>query len=198
MNSRYAAGMTLFTAFVLSLCLVSFVKPTTPAGKPAQVILIRHAEKPPEGEELSERGKERAWALAPFFQGRPEVLRFGTPVAIYGQRPKKSTSSVRPVDPVPPLADALQMQVNVEFTRKGYQALADDILTNSAYAGRMVLVCWEHTAIPDLARALGASQAPSQWHGKSFDRLWIITYPPEGKVAFEDLPQKLLFGDAAH
>jgi hypothetical protein len=193
----YGGGMLLFAAFVGLLTGVAIIKPTMVTGKPAQVILIRHAEKPPEGQELSERGKERAAALAPFFRGRKEVLTFGAPVAIYGERPHKVTSSIRPVETVSPLAHALNQEVIEKFTRKEIDPLAQEILSKPEYAGKMVLVCWEHSMIPPLAKALGCTTAPDKWHGDDFDQLWIITYQIDGTASFRKEPQKLLFGDSA-
>ena len=69
-------------------------------AQPAQVIIIRHAEKPTSGNELSLRGEERAAALVPFFLGADELLEFKTPVAIYAQAQKKETSSIRSIETV--------------------------------------------------------------------------------------------------
>src|SRR4051812_2923021 len=78
---------------------------------PAQVIIIRHAEKPDDGNELSLRGEERAAALVPYFLKTGELLKFKTPVAIYAQRPKDADSSLRSIETVKPLADALHLKV---------------------------------------------------------------------------------------
>lgn len=192
----YVAVMILFAVFVAILSALAIVEPIVVTGKPAYVILIRHAEKPETGEELSARGKERAAALAPFFLERPEITRFGKPTAIYAERPKKATSSVRPMDTVAPLAKAIDRQVIDKFTRVEIEPMAKEILTQPAYSGKMVLVCWEHSMIPPLAKALGCTTAPDKWHGKAFDRLWVLSYHPDGSVTFEDLPQRLLFGDS--
>jgi hypothetical protein len=37
---------------------------------------------------------------------------------------------------------------------------------------------------------------PPKWDGKVFDRVWQITFP-KGKATLADLPQMLLYGDAA-
>jgi broad specificity phosphatase PhoE len=165
-------------------------------GKPAQVFLIRHAEKPTEGDDLSQRGRERAAALVPYFLGRPEVLQFGPPVAVYAQKSTANRPSRRPVQTVQGLADALKVPV-LTYSHSDAARMADEILTKPAYEGKAVVVCWEHHAIPDLARALGARDAPARWRGEAFDRTWVLTFARDGAVTVRDLPQKLLFIDDA-
>jgi hypothetical protein len=58
----------------------------------------------------------------------------------------------------------------------------------------IVLICWHHGKIPDLAKALGVFNPP-KWDGKVFDRVWQITYT-KGKASLADLPQMLLYGDS--
>jgi hypothetical protein len=164
------------------------------AAKPAQVILIRHGEKPPEGHELSLRGRERAAALVPFFQGDERVLEFGTPVAIYAQPVTDKNKSRRPVQTVQALADALKLKVIERFAHEDYAKMVEEILTKPAYDGKMVLVCWEHHVIPDIVKALGVD-GPPRWHGDVFDRLWVVRFHKDGAIKFHNLPQKLLYGD---
>jgi hypothetical protein len=183
---------------ILLLIWLGWVCPVL-AG-PAQVIIIRHAEKPadeadPDGNKLSLKGRERAAALVPYFLGTPDVLEYKTPVAIYAQGLKKQSSSHRPVDTVKGLAAALKLEVIDKYLHDDYPQMATDILANRAYDGRMVLICWEHKVIPDIARKFGAHGAPEKWHGHVYDRTWIITFKPDGKPGFDDLPQRLMFGD---
>lgn len=166
----------------------------TAFATPAQVIIIRHGEKPKEGNELSLKGWERAHALIPFFQGNKKVLDFGTPVAIYAQKPSTPESSMRPIETVQGLADALNLTLNTNFEHAQYPSMAQEILSNPDYEGKMVLICWEHKVIPDIAKNLNAPNVPNKWDGDDFDRLWVITYGDE--ITFDDLPQKLLYGDS--
>ena len=73
-------------------------------AQPAQVIIIRHAEKPDSGNGLSLKGMKRAAALVPYFLGTESLLKFGEPVAIYAQAQRHETSSIRPIETVRPLA----------------------------------------------------------------------------------------------
>jgi broad specificity phosphatase PhoE len=156
-------------------------------GAPAQVILIRHGEKPEKGHDLSPEGQKRAQALVGYFLKNPDVREFGSPVAIYAQG-VGTHKSKRPVETVEPLAKALKLKVIPIDYAKGKE-MCTDILKNSKYAGKMVLICWEHQAITDLAKALGVEDAPK--FPDAYDRTWIITFPKKGKPTLRDLQQKL-------
>ena len=173
---------------------------------PAQVILIRHAEKPEYGSELSPQGQKRAEALAWFFQNNADVTRYGAPAAIYAAAPKHEDSSVRSIQTVTPLAKALKMEINTEFTRGQTHKIAADIMENPAYRGRMVLICWQHTNLVDIVRELaaysGTAQAiqdslPSEWPDGAFDRVWILDFYYGRVTSFRDVPQNLLPGDSS-
>lgn len=165
---------------------------------PAQVILIRHAEKPSDEDEdngLSARGRKRAYALVDFFLQEKAVLRYGPPVAIYGFGQHRPGSSLRGIQTVQPLADELGIKIIKKFTRDDFEAAAEEIMNKPAYDGKMVLICWQHDALTDFAEALGLDDAP-KW-GKVFDRAWILDFSKRGKVVrFSDIPQRLLSGDS--
>lgn len=179
--------------FIFALCLLLT---QGIEALPAQVILIRHAEKPVQGNTLSLKGKERAAALAPYFMESPEVTVYGTPVAIYAQSAPKTDSSVRPIETVTPLALNLKMVINNHYGRDEYRKMIDEIKNNPNYNGKLVLICWEHEVIPEIARAFGTSQSPSRWAGDTYDRCWLLGFQGT-RVSFRNLPQKLMFGDSA-
>ncbi len=165
-------------------------------AQPRQVCIIRHAEKPLEGNHLSLAGRERAAALVPLFLESPELLEFRLPVAIYAQSQKKETSSLRAIETVKPLAESLKLTINEKFNRDQFREMVADVLHNSAYKDRMVLICWEHKIIPEIVKALGV-EAGSTKFPDVYDRVWTVTFRPGQKPAFNDLPQRLMFGDAA-
>jgi hypothetical protein len=41
-------------------------------------------------------------------------------------------------------------------------------------------------------------QTPAKWPGEVFDRTWVITFEPSGRALFQNLPQRLMYGDAAN
>lgn len=192
------------SSFRAALVLVLFCVSGAFAA-PAQVIFIRHAEKTGGSNELSEKGFRRAQALVNFFLSEPAVTRYGPPAGIYAAAPKHEDSSIRSIQTVTPLAKAVQVRVNKDFTRGETRKLARSIMENPAYEGKMVLVCWQHAAlvdaIRDLAEESGASQKllgalPVEWPDEIFDRAWILDFS-RGKAAyFRNIPQRLLPGDS--
>jgi hypothetical protein len=170
------------------------------------------------GQNLSIRGSSRAAAIPSLFVPATSVLACtlaagsemsftGTyaPVTLPGTPPrfakpdflfatKASNNSNRPVETITPLSAALKVDIDTKHSDKDYDKVASDILTNAKYTGRVVLVCWHHGKIPDLAQKLGVT-SPPPWPGSVFDRVWQITYP-NGVASLQDLPQILLYGDS--
>ena len=181
---------------IILVCLLTIGCAAPTVGKPARVIIIRHAEKPDEGNELSLKGRERAAALVPYFLETPEFFKGMPLAAIYAQGPRKEGSSVRSMQTVKGLADALKLTIIDKYTRDDFPEMFAEIRKNPAYEGKTVLICWEHKVIPDIAKAFGADDAPDRWHGSAFDRTWIITFKADGKIDFKDRPQRLMYGDS--
>jgi hypothetical protein len=156
----------------------------SPVPTPAQIILIRHADKPadPEDPHLSRAGVKRAERLVPFITTDPAMTRFGLPVAVFATRTTKDSNGQRTQETVAPLARALKLPVQTPFLGKDYAALANLILADPAYAGKTVLICWNHEEIPQLAAALGVTPEPPKWKGSVFDRVYVISYH-DGKAA---------------
>ncbi|MGG6893330.1 MULTISPECIES: hypothetical protein [Rhizobium] len=145
------------------------------------IVFMRHGEKPETGlGQLSCQGLNRALAL-------PSVLAklFGKPAAIFAPNPSKrkkdsgvSYDYIRPLATIEPTAIALGMPVDTSF---GYDDI-DDLkaeLKKPGYAGKLVLVAWEHKKIVDLARELmsdngGDEKAVPKWNGEDFDSLYVL------------------------
>jgi phosphohistidine phosphatase SixA len=166
--------------------------PTTAPTGPRIVMIIRHAEKPDEtgGEKdpnLSKAGFARADALA-------KVLPANFPKPDFLFATKRSKGSNRPVETITPLSRALKEEISSEYKDEEYDQLAKQILTDEKYSGKIVLIAWHHGKIPELAKALGATNAPAKWDSNVFDRVWEITYE-DGKASFKNLPQKAVPGD---
>jgi broad specificity phosphatase PhoE len=182
------------SAFV---CILAVLCAVSAWAAPAEIIFVRHAEKPADGPTLNPRGYERANALVHLFEADARVLTFGKPVAIFSARPEKAGGSVRSIETMVPTGKALGITVDTRFTKDDISTLVQAVLTNSAFEGRTVLVCWEHKKIPDIVRAFGWTTAPSRWDDATFDRLWILDFDSGKPVRFRDLPQKLLAGDSS-
>jgi hypothetical protein len=190
--------------WVLAVVLVLSASPLR--AQPAQVILIRHAEKSDDANDthLSTFGRARAAALVPYFLEVADVLKFGTPVAIYAPRaPNPKKHSVRGMETVKPLADALKLEVQTPFERDDYRKLVRDVLDNPKHQGKTVLVCWEHDVLAKMAPAFleavsDVKGAPKQWKwlGSRFDRVWVITFTGKSSATFHNYPQRLMYGDS--
>ncbi len=138
------------------------------AQKPLNVIIIRHAEKPDKGDNLSCQGLNRAMQL-------PGVLvtQFGVPDYAYVPAPSvgKTTKSGRMMQTIWPLAVKYNLTVNSKYDVDQTSALAKNILKRSG----TVLVIWEHNNIADIAAALGAKTKSLNWPGSDYDTIWKIT-----------------------
>ena len=157
-------------------------------GRPKQVLIIRHAEKPaaPSGVSLDARGFERAAALPRLFPAQ-----FDTPDYILASAPTKRSN--RPVETVVPLAQSLYLGIDVRFGKDHVQQVAVELLSEM-YAGKTILVCWHRGRIPALAGALGVANPPI-WDEGRFDRVWKVEFAGNA-AALMDLPQYLLEGDS--
>lgn len=164
---------------------------------PAQVILIRHAEKSPTSNELSLKGRERAAALVPYILETPELIIHGSPAAIYATVPPKPDSSQRAIETVKGLAENLKLTVRNKFESNDYKHMVEEIKSDPALVGKTVLICTEHQVIPEIARAFGAFQTPATWLASAYDRTWLITFQQNNKAQFQNLPQRLMYGDSS-
>lgn len=182
--------------FFIPFFLMSFFSVTKLLALPAQLMLISQAEKSAQGNDLSLKGKERAAALAPYFTETENLIANGMPVAIYAMAATKASPSLRPMQTVAPLADQLKLTLKNTFERDNYKKMVEEIKSDPALQGKTVLICWEPTLIPEIARAFGALQAPNHWPREVFDRTWLITIASNGRTSFQNLPQRLIYGDS--
>ena len=164
--------LLLLTALLMSASAHAAV------AQPAQIILLRHAEKPanPEDPHLSPAGVKRAERLVTFIMTDRAMSRFGLPVAVFATQSTKHDNGQRTQETVAPLATALKLPVQTPFLSKDYAALATQILANPAYAGKSVLICWNHDEIPKLAAALGVKPRPPKTKNSVFDKVYVISY----------------------
>src|SRR5919206_2862910 len=142
-----------------------------------QIMLIRHAEKPPDSppphgvsvdgqpdvESLTVRGWQRAGALACLFaptSGARYGHRLAEPRYLYASNPRKHRSK-RSRQTLTPLARKLGLEINADFTPGEEEALAD----HARSRGGVVLICWRHQHLPALAQQLldDHATAPQHW-----------------------------------
>lgn len=177
---------------------------------PGQVQLIRHAEKSGDDIDihLNSRGAARAAALPSLFVIPPTFpttpAPFTTPDFLLAT--KESKHSNRPVETVTPLARVLgNLSIHHKHADKDYQEVVNDLFREAKYAGKIVLICWHHGKLPDLAHAIAAkaknadklkNEIPERWDGSMFDRVWLFTFDDKGEATFANRPQQLLFRDS--
>lgn len=185
------------SCLALAALLLTFSAARTDEPKtwPAHVLIIRHAEKPADANEvgLTAKGKERARALAKLFDRTNRQIQLPKPDFIFAAR--NSKKSHRSTATVAPLARKLGLKVNDTYANADYAKLARDLFRDRRYAGKTILICWHHGNIPSLANKLKAN-TDEKWKDSTFDRVWRIDYRGKGKVQFHSLPQRLLDGDS--
>jgi phosphohistidine phosphatase SixA len=155
---------------------------------PAVVMLMRHGEDIGEKSfHLNKQGAQRAQALPKLFGTRlpkPDVI-----IATHATK-----GSNRPIETVEPLSKALNIPIDNRYRDDDYAALASSLLTDERYAGKVVLVCWHHGKMDNLAKALGVKSAP-RWPEAQFDRVWMVDFKKSGRARLEEVHQQLLPGD---
>ena len=183
-------GIIIFTFLIQILITVAY-------ATPVQVILIRHGEKPLNGNELSPKGWQRANALPTFFISNKMISQFGNPVALYAAAPAKAGGSIRSIQTLTPYATKISLAIHTNIKRDNIQDLVNEIMTNATYDGHTVIICWEHNLIPEIAQLFGAKDAPDFWDSNIFDRAWVLRFSHNNDVTFTNLAQNLLPGDSA-
>jgi hypothetical protein len=189
--------MKRFIRAILLLLIILGLTTSVALAQPSQVLIIRHAETPPEKghEDLSIKGQERAMAFVPFFTQTPELVYQGLPVALFATRPVPGDLNQYTLETITPLSNRLKVLIDAHYAKGDIAGLAQEILTNPKYKRKMVLICWDHEYIPRLAAALGVFPQIPAWPAHVFDRVLVITYR-DGQASLVNMPQRLLFGDS--
>jgi hypothetical protein len=133
-----------------------------------RIILIRHAEKPPKGDNLSCQGLNRSLEL-------PHLLytRFGLPAATYipSMALGDSTKHSRMFQTIIPFAVKFNLPLTSKFQEDDSTAMAHEIFQKNG----TVFIIWEHKRIPSIARALGIKDS-LHWPDDDYESIWIITF----------------------
>lgn len=163
---------------------------------PSAVLLLRHAEKPDDNNDinLSTRGYSRAGALPSWL-----IKQFGTPYAIYAMDPSdKSHLTLRPIQTVTPLSETIGVAIDKSYRYGQIHKLVHSVLTNVQNSGRLIVICWEHDEIKDIAKLFGYDAKP--WKSDDFDHLWLLdslSNLDNKNNKPKIIPQKLLYGDSS-
>jgi len=188
---RLLLPILLVGSFGLEAGVVAFGQTPQP---PATIMLIRHAEKPAEGMDLSPVGFERAKVIPKLFGGAGAAAPHNLPKPDLLFATHVGKNSNREVETIIPLSAALGLPISHDIMDKDFATLAKELLSGR-YAGKVVLVAWHHGSLPAFAKALGAVPPYDPWPDTQFDRVWRIDYVG-GKAKLTDLPQGLMPGDS--
>jgi hypothetical protein len=162
---------------------------------PKEIVIVRHGDKLAQldpGPTLSPKGQGRAMALALYY-----LPKFGEPDYIFAADPEQAVgknSSIRELQTIAPLANTVAAKhhdtgfpILHPYGSSDYTKLADDLLHNKNYEGKKVVVCWNHTSIPQLANALGVKPVLPKWPSADFDSVFVLTFNDSGLNQFTEL-----------
>jgi hypothetical protein len=145
------------------------------------VLIVRHAEKPPLGRELTPTGQARATAyihyFEPFHDGGLD-LRVN---ALYAGA--DSADSIRPRLTLEPLSHATGLPLDSSVSTKEPDALVA-LLRTQAH-GNHPLVAWRHGSIPALLTAFGASPyliPGGKWPNDVYDWVIVLGFDANGHL----------------
>jgi hypothetical protein len=169
------SALQCFACFILAafLSLMAFGQPAT-----LKIVIIRHGEKPKDGDNLTCQGLNRALQL-------PKVLykKFGIPAFTYvpALLDSAATKHARMFQTVTPLAVRYNLTINSSLAGKDYDGIARELKRRSG----TVLLVWDHKAIPGIAAKLGV-KGPLSWSDDDFDSIWIITFSHGAAILQKD------------
>jgi hypothetical protein len=138
-------------------------------GGPQKIIIIRHGEKPAEGDNLSCMGQNRALMLSTVLYSKFKTVNY---IFVPSLKTGKSTHEARMYQTIIPYAVKYNLDINSRNEVGDAVGLAQDIMKRTG----TVLVVWEHNNIPMIASALGIKDEKLKWKGDDFDTIWIITF----------------------
>lgn len=133
-----------------------------------KIVIIRHAEKAKDGDNLSCQGQNRALQLANVLHQKINKPAFTYVPAL---KLDKATKHSRMFQTVTPFAVKYDLTINSKYAVDDYADVAKSVLKKEG----TVLMVWSHSEIPDLVESLGVNNVP-EWNDADFDAIWTITY----------------------
>ena len=189
-KNRMTLRATLLTAAIsFSLQAATPVVRDHLAGN--TLLIVRHAEKPPHGRELTPIGQARANAYIHYFEPFNEIglkLRVN---ALYSG--SDSPDSIRPRLTLEPLSRATGLPLDSSISSKDPNALVT--LLRMQPHGNHPLIAWRHRSILALLTALGASPdliPAGTWPDDTYDWVIVLTFDNAGHLHSSRLIQENL------
>ncbi len=199
--------MSPFQLCVFGLTILQL--PTAAFAEPARIIIMRHGEKS-DKYELCDVGKARAEALKSQFLGQ------GATQSLFasGEKPDAFLAiTLHTIETITPAAQSWNLPVTAYTIVPGEDAdkkekkaalkqrtqeAAHDVLTDPRYAGKIVVMTWEHKHIADadleeknpgekvtlrqLLHLDAIGGVSETWPGTNYDFFWIADYAPGNPV----------------
>lgn len=192
-----------------SIGLVILLSPAVVLAQPARIIIMRHAEKL-NAYALCDIGAQRGQALANQFLGRGAVQS----LFAVGEKPDAILAiTLHPIETITPTAQTWNLPViaytvvpgededdaakEIDINRRTQEA-AHDVLTDPRYAGKTIVMVWEHKHIAKsklekdypgeqitLRQLLHLDQitgVPNSWSDSNYDFFWIVDYAPANPI----------------
>lgn len=161
-NKSSSGAVSIISTLLMLLLIIRSASAQT-------IVLIRHGEKPKKGDNLNCRGINRSMALVDVLHSR-----FGLPQAIYvpSMSRKDNTKHSRMFQTILPFASKYNLPVNSEFR----VADAADVAGAARKKTGVVIIVWEHSQLPEIARSLGVESASLDWADDDYDSIWVVTY----------------------
>jgi len=195
-----------------------FLSLAAAVAQPRRIIVLRHGEKTSSTGPLCATGVLRASALAEVYLGKSaqnSLFGGGQPAAFFAvtghteATSKPSANSwclpvLRPKKNKPPAGEEVEdgdddaAAEKEEILNRETQEAARDVLTNPSFAGKIVVMTWEHKHIAneklekrypnervtlrqllnidDYAKAHPEEKIPRTWSGDNYDFFWIVDY----------------------
>lgn len=163
-----------------------------PKAPVLRVIIIRHGEKPEEGDNLSCAGLNRALALPAVLNRLMPTPPDYTYVPLIGTDGQK-TSTARMFQTVTPYAVQHNLVVNSDYVVENTAGITKELRQQRGTA----LVVWEHDSIPEIAKKLGI-KGPLEWPDADFDSIWTIDFSGGGAKGKAKHPQLTRSQEAIH
>lgn len=155
------------------------------------VLIVRHAEKPLLGRELTRAGEARANAYIHYFEPFQESGLNIRVNALYSG--SDSPDSVRPRLTLEPLSRASGLPLDSSISTKEPAALVTLLRTQPH--GNHPLVAWRHGSVPALLTAFGASPTllpESKWPDDIYDWVVVLTFDNSGHLRSSQLVKENL------
>ena len=175
-------------ALAATICLAQTPAATRPAAQDtnalrnAVILIVRHAEKPESGVELTPAGAARAGAYTNYFRKfavDSKPLRLDCLIAA-----ADSKNSHRSRLTLEPLSKSLGLPLDLRYADKQAGELAGELRARPH--GQQILIAWHHGEIPALIEGLGGDPAKLLPGGKWPDDVfsWVIQlrYDAEGRL----------------